>query len=177
MIKPTALLLLFFVSFSATQNDKIFRRENIQLKWSDFQGNPDENNPFVATTVTGIQFKYSYSLNGETPEFDFSVESFFDRKKSWYKKDRVNAHVLEHEQTHFDITELHARKLRKILNEAVFSGDVKNEIEQIYIQVEEERKAMQNLFDAETNHSQNHEKEFYWRDFISKELEKYDARK
>lgn len=175
MIQPMALLLLFFVSFSTTQSEKISWKEGYHLKWSDFQGKSDKINPFAATTVSGIHFKYSYSENNKTSDFDFSVESFFDRKKSWYKKDRVNSHVLRHEQTHFDITELHARKLRKILSETTFSENVKNEIEQLYIRIEEERKAMQNQFDTETNHSQNYQQEHLWRDFVSKELEKYDT--
>lgn len=175
MIKPTALLLLFFVTLSTTQSEKISWKENQRLKWTDFQGKPDKNNPFAATTVTGIHFKYSYSVKGDSSEFDFSVESFFDRKKSWYKKDRVNTHVLQHEQTHFDITELHARKLRKILNEATFSSNPKQEMEQLYLQIEEERQTMQNRYDMETNHSQIHEQEFQWQEFVSKELQKYDT--
>lgn len=177
MIKSTVLLLLFFVTFSESQTEKISWKENYQLKWSDFQGKPDKNNPFVATTVTGIQFKYNYSLENNSSQFEFSVVSLFDRKKSWSKKDQVNAHVLRHEQTHFDITELHARKLRKILNETTFSNNAKSEIEQLYIQIEEARKTMQNQYDSETNHSRSREQEHLWQEFISKELKKYDSRK
>lgn len=169
-----SLFLLFFFSLSVTQSGKIIWRENHQLSWSDFKGKADKNNPFVAAADTGINLKYSYEIKRDSVKFEFSVESFFNPKTSWYKKDKINSHVLKHEQAHFDITEIHTRKLRKILEETVFTKNVKNEVERIYTQIEKEQKIAQNKFDKETNHSQDHEKELLWREYISKELKKYD---
>lgn len=174
MIKPIIFLFSCVISFSFLQAGKIEWNKNRLLTWRDFQGIPDKNSPFVAKSQTGIHFKYSYTLKENSVDVEFSVNSFFNRKKSWKKSDRVSSHVLKHEQTHFDITELHARKFRKKLEDFSFTKDVKNEIEQLYLQMEEERTTMQKQFDAESNHSRNREKEFAWRKFVAKELNKYE---
>lgn len=156
------------------QSDKIKWREDRKLNWGDFQRQPDAQSPFAAMSVTGLHIKYSSALNKKGVVLDFSVESFFEPKESWSKPEKRSQHILTHEQIHFDITELHARKLRKQLQNGQFSRKVKNEVEQIYLRIEGQRKAMQQKFDAETKHSLNVEKQQVWERFIAKELAKYD---
>jgi hypothetical protein len=45
------------------------------------------------------------------------IEAVFDCRSSYFKEGYNNKYVLEHEQLHFDITELFARKLTKVLQE------------------------------------------------------------
>jgi|SRR5690554_7817435 len=174
MRKTNAFVQSLFLQ-DAQQSDKIPWREDRKLRWSDFQQRPDTKSPFAAMSVTGIHIKYSSSLSKKQVVLDYSVESFFEPKKSWSKPEKQSQHILNHEQIHFDITELHARKLRKNLQNGRFSRKVKNEVEQIYLRIEGQRKAMQQKFDAETKHSLNVEKQLVWERFISKELIKYDT--
>ncbi len=157
------------------QSDKIKWQEDRKLIWGDFQRQPDAQSPFAAMSVTGLHVKYSTAISKKGVELDFSVDSFFEPKESWSKPEKRSQHILTHEQIHFDITELHARKLRKQLQNGQFSRKVKNEVEQIYLRIEGQRKAMQQKFDAETKHSLNVEKQLGWERFIAKELTKYDA--
>jgi predicted secreted Zn-dependent protease len=80
--------------------------------------------------------------------------------------------LLAHEQLHFDITELYARKLRKALQTYEPDEKMKKELDAIYSKVEKQRRQMQTQFDKETNHSINKEAEFKWRVFIKQELDK-----
>src|SRR5690606_27880679 len=129
----------------------------------DFKGTPDPKADFVASSNTGMRFSYSISTNQDQEmKVTYTVEGFFNPAKSWHLPDQVTAQILNHEQAHFDITELHARKLRKRLSGRKFSTNAKSEIEGIYHKVDEERRAMQIRFDKETDHSQNEEKEIAW---------------
>ena len=108
-------------------------------------------------------------------DVNYSVVSTFYPEGSWYLPQRVTPYILAHEQAHFDISELHARMLRKNLAGKKFSKKIKSEIEAIYEQIEQKRRAMQTKFDAETDHSRNVEKEMQWENFIAQQLAIYDA--
>ncbi len=155
-------------------SEKIYWNENEKLSWDDFRGTPRLNVGFVASTGTGIDFKFSYSISGNEAKVSYSVQSFFNPQESWYLQDKVSQNVLNHEQAHFDISEIHARILRKRLAEKRFSKNVKSEIEGIFLKVEAQRKAMQKKFDAETDHSQNLEKEKAWEMRIAQKLKEYE---
>lgn len=166
-------MLVLFVQ--SDTDSKILWKESEKLTWSDFLGSPDAATPFAASTNTGISFSYSYSMDSSSKvAVEFSVSSFFNKDKSWYFPHLINDHILQHEQTHFDISELHARILRKRMNEKKFTKNVKHEIHVLYTRVEEQRSAMQRRFDSETDHSQNVKKEEQWRAYVAKQLQQYE---
>jgi hypothetical protein len=129
---------------------------------------------FIATTNSGMSFTYSYSIRNGRRKITFEVKSYFYPNSSWYLKNDVSPYILKHEQTHFDISELHARILRKRLNAATFSDKLKPEIEAIYRKVEDERKATQDAFDSESDHSKNKAGEAKWEAFIAEQLIAYN---
>ena len=172
------LLFAFIFSlllFPQNNPEKITWKENQKLTWEDFKGKPLRSASFVASTNTGISFQYSYTIKNGEVNVDYSVESFFLPTGSWFLPERVNPYILQHEQTHFDISELHARMLRKNLQGKKFSKKVKSEIEAIYQQVEQKRRAMQTDFDAKTDHSRNEEKEIQWEKHIAQQLTEYES--
>lgn len=168
-----AIIISFFL-FPQTSPEKIFWKENQKLTWEDFRGKPIPSASFVASTNTGISFQYSYSIKNGTVEVAHEVHSFFNPEGSWYIAKRVNPHILRHEQGHFDISELHARKLRKMLHGRQYSKNVKREIEGIYRKIERQRRTMQNKFDAETDHSRNEAQEKSWQHYIAQQLAAYE---
>ena len=145
------------------------------LTWTDFKGAVPKNADFVASTNTGISFGYSYTNTNGKIDVKFTIESFIHPEKSWFQKDKVDDYILAHEQTHFDISELYARMLKKRLSQQVFTKHAKAEIEKIYHQNEKQRRAMQAQYDAETDHSRIEKKELFWRKHISKQLIKYES--
>lgn len=172
------LLFVFIFSlviFPQHASEKISWQENQKLTWEDFRGTPIGSANFVANSHTGIGFQYSYGTNNEEIELNFSVNSYFYPAQSWYVPGKVSSHILKHEQAHFDISELHARILRKKISEKKFKKNIKQEIEAIYRQVEQKRRAMQIQFDAETDHSRNVATEIYWEKQIATQLTRYAA--
>ncbi len=172
------LLFAFILSlflFPQNNPEKIMWKENPKLTWEDFRGKAVRSASFVASTNTGISFQYSYSIKNGDINVEYSVDSFFYPEGSWYIPEKVSPYILRHEQAHFDISELHARMLRKNLEGRTFSKKVKSEIEGIYQQVEQKRRAMQNKFDAETDHSRDEAKEIFWQKYIANQLAEYNA--
>lgn len=174
-MKLLFVFIFSFLLFPQSDSEKILWNENKKLTWEDFRGKPIPSASFVASTNTGINFQYSYTLKNDEVTVEYSVESFFYPDKSWFQPGKVNQHILNHEQGHFDISELHARILRKKLADKKFSKKIKSEIEGIYRQTEQKRRAMQVNFDAETDHSRNEKKEIIWEKQIAKQLANYES--
>jgi len=146
---------------------------NKRLTWSDFRGMPDRSSKFAATANTGISHTYAIDSQGYLIKKASKVYANFYPNLSWYVPKLINETTLAHEQTHFDISELHARILRKTIAEYRFTRNSKAEIQAIYQKIEKARKAMQVDFDRETKHSVNRQNELAWEAYVAKLLYKY----
>lgn len=145
-----------------------------KLTWEDFRGVPNRLDSYVASTNSGVSFSFSYKEDETGRSIDYTVQSNFYPQLSWYRPERVNDYILAHEQTHFDISELHARKLRKALDGVKEAADFREQAETVYNQIEMERRNMQLQYDRETDHSNIREEEYRWRQFVNEQLEVYD---
>lgn len=166
--------VIFIILLTSFSNEKITWSEEVNLTWEDFKGRPDMSRSFVAMTNSGIIFSYQVASENGKLSLATEVEAEFYPEMSWYKPEKVNNHVLQHEQGHFNITEIHARKLRKAFAEYTLTKNYKRELSAIFTRINRDRQVMQDLFDKETNHSQNKEKEAEWQAFINNELKKHD---
>ncbi|WP_339699035.1 DUF922 domain-containing protein [uncultured Marixanthomonas sp.] len=175
-MKLFVTLLLFTLSFfpSEENKEKILWTETRQLTWEDFRGTPKPGADFVASTNSGMSFSFSYTEKNGKRTMEHSISCNFYPELSWFKPGKVSEYILKHEQTHFDISELHARILRKRIAEAEFSKNVKEEIGALYHTTEQERQDLQNQYDLETDHSKNKEEEYRWREKITNQLKKYE---
>lgn len=167
--------LIVFLTLSAdTLEERIAWSDDYHLVWSDFKGQP-KTGDYVASTSSGLSFSYGFkTINGiPTSEFTYEVTCYFYPEGSWFVPGRVNERVLSHEQTHFDISELHARKLRKRIEDFDFSINVKEELDELYAQIERERRAMQATFDLETDHSTLLAEERAWEAKVQQQLKAF----
>lgn len=152
--------------------------ESYKLTWEDFKGKPNKMDGAVAVTSSGITFSYSTRRsNKKVVSFSTEVYAHFYPEQSWYKPERANVHILGHEQLHFDITELHARKFRKRIKLLKASNDVVKELNILHKTTNEDLAALQDKYDAETDFSRNYEAQVKWQIYIAKELKKLDAYK
>ena len=167
-------LILFFLSaISFSDETYIAWQSDYRLDWSDFKAAPENWKSVVAVTASGLTFSYTTKRSEtELLGYEFEVTAHFYPEKSWYIKERVNEVHLRHERLHFDITELHARKFRKAVENARFTNNIRSEMNTIYERMNRELDAMQNLYDEETRHSINVEKQRAWERYIALELEK-----
>jgi hypothetical protein len=169
------ILLLPLSNFAQGENEKIRWEANLPLTWEDFKAKPDRSNSYSANTNSGISYSWSYSTNTGEPVLKHEVYSNFYPQLSWVKEIHDETYLLAHEQLHFDISELHARKLRKALDEYQIGRNIRQDLKRLYNKIEAERAAMQEQFDKETLHSENREAELNWRKFIAGELRRLES--
>jgi hypothetical protein len=145
------------------------------LRWLNFEKLPDQNNPAAALTASGISFRFSVNKTGaKVTAFTAIVSSLFYPEKSWYKKEFANAHILKHEQFHFNITELFARKFREKISKLKASQNINEALNSIYEAITNASLEMQRKYDLETKHSIDKEKQLEWETYITAELKKLD---
>lgn len=175
-MKLIICISVFLMSFiPVNDKEKVVWKEGKKLSWAMFKGNPENVSGFVASTNSGISLSFSVATRNDEVSITYTVKSYFYPNDSWYKRGNVNAYILAHEQTHFDISELFARKLKQKFSEIPQDSNFKAKAEKVYKQNEQERVAMQHLYDDESDHSRNETEERAWRIFVAKELKAYDA--
>ncbi len=124
-----------------------------RLTWADFQGTPDTTSRAVATTA------YAIVLNTacEDDVLVSRVTSTFLPHASWvrsaYIVNRLAETTLRHEQAHFDLSEVMARRLRAELRalESPCDGADSTRLA-IYARYKQDDAKVQRQYDRETEH-------------------------
>lgn len=165
-------IIILYALLGATSSDTpdiIYWNETEPLSWDDFQGNAKydyRNRDISALTSSGI-LHYRGCKNGRIV---YKVRAYFEKKESWYKQDAFTDYILAHEQLHFDVTELFARKLRKQLSEQRFECGEEEEFENYIEQYLRNWETTQQAYDFATHHSVDKDKQKEWHYRIAFEL-------
>lgn len=139
--------------------------EFYRLTWEDFQGNRTSGSIGDAGTVVHIKAK-PYFVG---KKISYDVYAYFDRGQSW-SIDQSPA-LLAHEQLHFDIAELYARKIRKQI--LTLTTDGVNDADRINTAIRallDESNEIDKQYDAETLHGSIPSKQAKWQAKIATEL-------
>ena len=168
-----AFLILGLFSFQPVQDyETISWKANERLSWDDFKGGIPPNARAAATTASGITYRFSTSGTRDNMKVDFKVDTHFYPNKSWYQPELCDEVILSHEQLHFDISELYARKLKERLTKTSYSRqNVKSKVRAIYRKINEELNDFQNQYDDETNFSRDREQQLIWNEKIRETLQ------
>lgn len=142
------------------------------LRWSDFQAHPPRDGAESARTGYGMY--YAWRCRGRA--FEFQVIAAFHPRRSWVKpevlRDSVESRrTLAHEQAHFHITEVYARRMRQQFRELTAPcarSDAALEAEAQ--RVVQEEKATQRRYDAETGHGLELRQQARWEAEIGRQL-------
>lgn len=169
-------VLFFILTFSARPADKaivpaatetFFKKEptadmipwgsHNRLTWEDFLCEPKRGTDAVASTSTSLGISYQLA-NGK---LNYDITCHFNKEKSWglLKTD----YILAHEQGHFDITEIFARKLYEALQNYEFNKRTfKKDISAIYQSIVKQKEEFQKAYDGETDHSRKRNLQYDW---------------
>ena len=173
---PVSMLVLSLSSVPAFENNHtavVSKFENLKsineddesipwsitrkLGWEDFLCEPKRNTDAVASTSTSLGLAYQ-TTNGI---LTYSITCNFSKNKSWGLL--KTEYILAHEQGHFDITEIFARKLYKALQDyPVNKKTFKQDINDIYHAIVKEKEDMQAAYDGETDHSRSRKIQYEW---------------
>jgi hypothetical protein len=173
MIIMKKLIILFslalpFVMAAQEEPQEFIEWSSKRLDWNDYMAKPAHLSDAAAITSTAISFEYHVRKNKLT----YSISCRFSRTRSWGRF--KTEYILGHEQGHFDITELYARKLSKALQEYTFDPrSYKEDLNRIYETVMKEKEDFQNEYDNDTDYSRKKDKQEVWLERIADLLEKY----
>jgi hypothetical protein len=148
-----------------------------KLTWDDFKGATtltDLTSRTAASTYGKISFRTNYiNLFIKGKAF---VRATFLCDSSWVKPFvKGNKDVLLHEQTHFDITELYTRRLRKQFAEFKISVFNMQKANNMFTNNYLDYYHRQHQFDYESEHGLDTAKEKVWEETIKKELNELEA--
>jgi hypothetical protein len=143
-----------------------------RLRWGDFRGQPPGGGEEGAKTAYAL----FYAWKCRAGAFEFRVISGFRSRQSWVKavilNDSVqNRSALGHEQTHFDLAEVHARTMRQYfsaLRDACSKTDA--ELTALARALLQEEKAEQRRYDAETGHGLHAAEQARWSREVARRL-------
>ena len=168
-MKLSRALLLLAVTLSiyctCLAQDTVRWTPDRPLQWADFQGQPDPTNIHKAYSFG--KMTYSYRYKGTT--LSTEVACTFDKLKSWTRT--TDSAVLAHEQDHFDINEIYARRLRKAYQDYRFNPPtVKGDLADIYSKLSSELRQMQEQYDGQSDHGRLVDIQHEWDKKIKTEL-------
>lgn len=143
-------------------------RAHRPLIWEDFRGHPQPATGVDAVSSCGIRCDPELRRDGS---LRFSVNAYFSHDDSWVDGRDASDYLLVHEQRHFDLAELYARKLRKELQATRFQrGKLNQQIQQAYDRNFRAYKKAQHTYDSESAHSTDLEAQKRWDRWIQDEL-------
>lgn len=148
------------------QNDTVVWRADYHLQFEDFKGKRPARGVVAAAAQVGILFHVK-EIDGEMV---FIVEAIFVKSKSFIKDS--SQYSLNHEQIHFDITELYTRKMRKKLQSINYKKvkNMQSEINKVYDNINQDLRKEQEEYDKDTEHGINMVKQKMWAEKINKEI-------
>ena len=166
MTKPIFVLLM--VMYGCVTGFQVPKGKNLicweegqSLVWKDFKGRVPGRTPHAAITYVNFQYEV-LSKNS------IRVSNCFVKDKSWTKRDEQNPYILKHEQYHFHISEIFARRIRQDLVHVAEASTV--EVQQVFDKWMERYQAEQTLYDQETSHSRIRTEQLRWENKIDKSL-------
>ncbi len=142
-----------------------------RLVWNDFMMKPVQNSKYDASIYSEIKYQYKIEFG----QLKYMVEAYFHQDKSWRSIESDG--LLEHEQMHFDITEVYARQLRAYFSTisahvSIHHGDVRKKVQKIIADWDQ----AQNDYDHETNHGLVVAEQILWQEKVDSLLNVYEER-
>ncbi|MFT5164879.1 MAG: hypothetical protein ACI8P3_000102 [Saprospiraceae bacterium] len=168
------VMTTLFWGTSPTTTDVIYWTSGYKLTWNDFEGAPNYKHDYK--DISAITFSGIVDYRGcEEGKIVYKIKAYFEKKNSWVKAIGQNDHTLEHEQVHFDITELYARKLRNALSGQVFTCGEEHTFETFVNDFLKGWQKMQEDYDGETGYSHKHQEQDEWIEKVRAEMKELEA--
>ncbi len=142
------------------------------LRWVDFQAPAPRSGDASALTAYSI----FYGVRCLGSDFEFLAIAGFLPKSSWVKPmvltgpAAASDHALRHEQTHFDLTEVYTRRLRKQFVDLYEPCRRADTLDPLVQQLLRSEKAEQSRYDDETRHGLASGQQAAWDKRVADEL-------
>ena len=181
---------LSIVWVSDVLSDKHWEEKSHLLTWDDFRGVPDYTAlSYGAAIKADLKHQTSYETKitqGSCHYWFTKIEgiAYMSRMESWVRPDAKSFWALQHEQIHFDIVQIHAKRFNErveneLLNqEFLCPGGIDSwsesktkiaayaKVTAILNQAKKDVSLMQKTYDEQTNHGMNNEQQKSWENMV-----------
>jgi predicted secreted Zn-dependent protease len=174
----SAVVALLSVSLSPTHAQTV---KGGTLHWSakrplvlaDFQGRPRPNEAHAALTSATVVAQVACKSN----KFTGSVQAAFDPTRSWVRDPAtITAKLLRHEQLHFDIAEVYARRLRqKLTGTQIPCAQLGTMFERLSNGIYADWEKAEDQYDRDTNHGLIPAQQQAWEARVQQQLAELEA--
>lgn len=144
-----------------------------KLNWDDFRAKAPASAYEAALSQCGIGYTTTTAPKNEM--LNVKVSANFYLGDSWSRQSERNGRLLQHEQTHFDLCELYARKLRQNIAGNRYTGADIKKMDKAYGELTAELNKVELQYDEETTHGLNIEKQNEWNDRIARQLKELSS--
>lgn len=176
MKSSTSIFILFFCSgvimaqADLKDKDYIYWSDEYELVWTDFEEIPERYSEHAAFSVVG--YESSFNMNGQ--QYEAEIKTYFSKNESWSKS--WIASLLLHEQGHFDLAEVNARRFRKRVKEAMEAGTISVSVfEEMSDEAMADLDEAQKAYDEATNYSMDYRAQLEWTEKIAAQLKSLEA--
>lgn len=170
LLLPAACLMCM----SFTNKEEEIRIENRPLTWDDYQGAPLSPGLSVALTHSRIEMdSVDIFEDGAIPTFHATC--YFMPGRSWVDKKFLStcnpeesAHVLQHEQTHYNIARIAAAEINREMNNFQYTpGRVAYQADSIFRTLSMRLRNVQTAYDEQTSHSRRYDQQDKWNKLVA----------
>jgi hypothetical protein len=137
------------------------------ISFDDFQAIPDEADTAAARISVTIELGYVPDKQGQ---LKFQTRALMDRSQSWVKLQHRRNYVLLHEQGHFDLAHIIAKKFENDLKAKRYTKDQVPLVEKFYDQFLEMLNQLSLEYDIQTSGGANRDEQRKWLDKIKNDL-------
>lgn len=166
------IVISFVLCFVSNHKENyIYWNERNTVTWDDFKKVKHLDGQESANIRVAISSEFSYSNDS----LMVIIKTYVDPDNSFVIASDESDYLLQHEQTHFDIQEIYSRKIRKRMMEQTYTfNTMSSKLNRIFREEMKNAEKYQDLYDKETNHSINKEKQKEWNKKVKKELEELE---
>jgi hypothetical protein len=160
---------------SSFENDSILIwNENRKITWDDFKSQNKVHSYEQASAVMATGLIANPKNIDASKIKEVKIIATINKNQSWYKI--KEDYILNHEQMHFNITEIYARKFRKELTKIEESDDIisPNIFLSLFNKIDEEHWEFQFQYEDETQRGTNFNQQKIWNEKIQKLLYELD---
>ncbi|MDW7691496.1 hypothetical protein R9C00_17885 [Flammeovirgaceae bacterium SG7u.111] len=170
---------LFFSSFlifpfaQLAAQKQLLYKNHPRLSWNDFKASPDISNTKVGAIISSTIQMEMKSVNSKTGIITFTACAVMYPYQSWVKIGYNTEQTLNHEQLHFDISQLMAKKLEASINKQKLKVGEEGRIQKMFDDYNVVLVGLQKKYNRETEGGVNTTKQAEWDEKIRSELLKF----
>jgi hypothetical protein len=177
-VAPNALSLTQTVERALAAEGALPWDADRPLVWDVYRGHPPAT-PGQGAASTAYDLVHGMRCTGQ--RFEFVVIAAFQPERSWVLPSIVatpaeSERMLQHERTHFDLTEVHARRMRRFFAQMLYpctrpEADLQSALTQL---IDQEAEA-QARYDRETSYGRELDRQEAWNSDVARLLASFAA--